>query len=406
MSLLKLSKYSLMLGVAFSLLPTTICAQGSIRELMDKYYDSDEFIVGASSKTEYLKPEAEKRLEQWLKEFSYNTPENDFKQSVVYATPNSKWNNDNYMSYIDIARKNGQVVRAHGPISPQCSRWIKEDSRSAKDMEKMLKSFMKMQAQDLERNADVVKWMDVVNETFSGSRQKGIGYDASLPTDSKIYLAEDWFGPRKGVKNWENPWTVMGFETVTVNDETFEIPRYIEMAFSIAQKYAPSIKKIYNEHGKTINPEQWRKIQRNVHYLRSKGLKVDGLGWQGHVELGWEKNPENIKNLVDLITWCHDNDLEFHLTELDVTVSGGKKAIDKVALQSTREQQAATLGAVVEVLLQNLDNGVRSLNFWTMTERFGGGRTFATLFTEEGEPTPAYFKIKDLLVEYGEKKRN
>ncbi len=372
----------------------------SIREIIDAHYGNDTFVFGASARMGYFNKTDSPIVKRWLKEFSYNTPENDFKQSGTYQTPDSDWNPDGFLSQIEGARKYNQVIRAHGPISPQCSGWAREDNRTPEELETMLKLYMTALAKELEANKDVVLWMDVVNETFTQSVQKeGIGYDAKQ--NNVTYKEDDWFGPRKGIHGWENPWPIMGFETYRYGSETFEVPRYIRMAFEIANEHAPSIKKIYNEHGGVINTNAWEKIKKNVLYLRSQGIQIDGIGWQSHVSLGWEKDPQNVQNLQDVITWCYENNLEFHITELDVAVSrhSEKKARYDI-LEATRAEQAETIGAVVELMLKNIGKGARGLNMWVMTDRYHGGPTFASLFDRKGNPNPAYYKVKELLLKY------
>ena len=68
------------------------------------------------------------------------------------------------------------------------------------------------------------------------------------------------------------------------------------------------------------------RLKETILYLRSKGLRVDGIGWQGHLKLSKttgdfiEKTDEALKDLSDLIDWAHANDLDFHVTELDYKV--------------------------------------------------------------------------------------
>ncbi len=374
-----------------------------IREIMDKYYSVDEFVFGACSRTGYVDAPKSKLTKRWLEEFSYNTPENDFKQTSVYPTPDSEWNNSYYMRYIELARENGQVIRAHGPISPQCSPWVRDDSRTAEELEEMMTTYMTRLSKDLQANNDVVKWMDVVNETFAGSDLYGIAYDRSHSSDDFLYRAYDWFGPRYGTEIWENPWPYMGFECPIIDGEPFPIPMYIKRAFEIAQQYAPDVKKIYNDHGRVINPVSYERLKKTVLYLRSEGLIVDGIGWQAHVSPGWEKDPQNVQNLVDVIEWCYANDLEFHITELDIRIESPVVTVDlQKYLELTREAQADTMAAVVEVMLQHLGKGARGINCWTMADRANGDSTiFAIMFDAEGNPTPAYYKVKELLIKYG-----
>lgn len=379
----------------------------SIRQLIAKYYTN--FNVGASSKQEYWKhPDA--RAARFFNEFSYNTPENSFKISTLYnkdGRAGDEYKSDEYLYFIQQARKYKQVIRAHGPISPQTNKWSKEDSRTPNELDGLLTLHLTKLCQDLEKNRDVVTRMDVVNECFAASNLKGIGYDGVGKEDNVIYRSDDWFGPRKGNMQWENPWPILGFDTVKINGQELVIPKYIVKAFTIATKNAPGVKLIWNDHGKVIDPKLYAKLELCVLYLRSIGLRVDGIGWQGHVDIGWEKEPTNIKNLENVIDWCHQNKLEFHVTELDVTVATkrGAEFFDTEKLASTRQGQSETFAAVLETLLKKVDMGAASLNFWTMYDHCKQGVTFAGLFDNEGNPNPAYTRVKELLIEYGKKKK-
>lgn len=380
----------------------------TIREIMEKYYEGKNLYVGSTSEIQMWKLDTKfdkKYARFFFDEVSYNTPENCFKQQVVNRKDggsNDVWNSAEYEYFIKQARKYNQVLRAHCPISPQCNGWACDDSRKPHELETALKNFMTKMSIEVEKNKDVVLWMDVVNEVFSGSRQKGIGYDGKHKENEVIYEYYDWFGPKKGRAPWENPWTQIGFETVTYNGETFEMPKYIRMAFEIANQFAPNVKKVWNSHGRELRTKSMHNLQRSVSYIRSLGLKVDAVAWQAHLNLGWEKKKENVENLQKMITWCHENGLEFHISELDIIVAEGKdeKCMNQKALEETREQQAATLGAIFEVFLKNQGKGAVGFNCWTLIDHYHGGTTFASIFDKDLKPTPAYYKMKELLLKY------
>lgn len=374
----------------------------SIRQLVDKYYPNGKFYFGASSIQEYYK-NPNKKSGQFFNEFSYNTPANSFKQSGVYPQPNAKWNADEYSYFIQKAREFKQVIRCHGPISPQCSRWAMADNRTPEELNEVLEYYMTKLSKDLEANKDVVKWMDVVNEVFAGSIQKGTGYDGKETENVITYQADDWFGPKKGDQEWQNPWTQLGFEHVVFNGQTLEIPNYVLKAFKIANANAPGVKLIWNDHGKTTNPKIFEKLKVLVMYLRSIGLRIDGIGWQAHVFMGWETNPENVKNLENVIDWCYQNKLEFHITELDVTLKLPKDTDISIAeyMTKTRQEQAETFAALTETILKKVGKGANSINLWTMYDRNHGEMYFAGLFDIDGNPNPAYYSVKNMLIKYG-----
>ena len=57
---------------------------------------------------------------------------------------------------------------------------------------------------------------------------------------------------------------------------------YITKAFEIANQYAPNLSLVFNQHG-GMEPKMWRQVKNNSLPPRSKGLRVNGLGWQAHL---------------------------------------------------------------------------------------------------------------------------
>ncbi len=376
----------------------------TLHEILDTYYADDYFFVGQTVNFGFFNEEnmINSINRRYVQEFSYCTPANDFKQRFVLDNPDATWNFAGCMHHIEAARKYGMIIRSHGPISPQCSPWAREDFRTPEELEDLLVKYMTNLSKELEIHKDVVKWMDVVNETCTqGVQTGGIGYDGTQT--NVTYQADDWFGPRKGNNQWENPWPMIGFETLTYNGESFQAPKYIRMAFETANKYAPSVKKIYNEHGMCA----WDKIQKTILALRADGVQIDGIGWQAHVGVGWENEPGNVQQLQDLITWCYENDLEFHITELDVAITawGEESTINLAKLEATRNEQAATISTIVNLMLKNMGKGACGINFWSLSDCFTDGKTIAALFNQAGEPNEVFYRIKRTLLDFKTKEQ-
>ncbi|MCP3928273.1 MAG: endo-1,4-beta-xylanase [Bacteroidetes bacterium] len=102
----------------------------------------------------------------------------------------------------------------------------------------------------------------------------------------------------------------------------------------------------------------WEKVRSLVSYLRQQGLRVDGLGWQAHVDVGWEKKKGNIERFGKLIDWTHSNNLSFHVTEANVWLKGKKDY----------EAQAKTFEAILKILLEKRENGVVTWNVWNISD--------------------------------------
>lgn len=354
----------------------------TFREITDKYYPNGKFYFGCISFESFLNS-GNSQAPIFHKEFSYNTPENQFKQQVVYKMPNDAWNDRSYKALLKMARNAKQVVRAHAPISPQCSNWALEDNRTAAELESVMTYFTTKMCQELEANKDIVKWMDVVNETVATGN--------IIDSQSNGYVVGDWFGPLTGTSSWENPWLRMGQENVT----ELKVPKYIELAFKIATEKAPDIKLLYNHHGR-MEAVPWEKVKKTILYLRSKGYRVDAVGWQAHLPLGFEKNYANIQKINEIIDWCYANKLEFHITELDVKLGN----VDISTFKTKENEIAATYSEIVKVALRKIGKGVVGINCWSFNDRAntGVGGATAGLYDVNNQPNKCIFAIKEAII--------
>ncbi len=297
------------------------------------------------------------------REFSYVTPENDFKQAIVHPDPDT-WRWDRADAWLDHIVKHGQVLRIHGPISPQCSRWAKDDRRTPAELERTMREFMTALCQRYNGKPGVIS-LDVVNETVIKGR---------------------WHTDKKGAK-WEVPWYRIGQDT-----DKNQTPLYIKMAFEIANQHAPDLKLIYNHHEDAGAEGSWQRIKETISYLREHGLRVDGIGWQAHVDNGWA-TPERIAKFGALIDWAHANNLEFHVTEASVWIKDGVTA-------ETLALQAKTYSAIVKTLLEKRTTGLVGWNTWHIDDPHSWNRHHhGGLFDKNYAPKPAYYAIQKVLEE-------
>ncbi|MEC8536068.1 MAG: endo-1,4-beta-xylanase, partial [Bacteroidota bacterium] len=310
-----------------------------------------------------------KKEELFLKDFKFLTPANAAKQSRVYPQP-GVWQWDRVEDFLEFSRANQLTLRIHGPVSPQASKWAKEDHRTAEELEAVMIDFITASAKRYNQEP-MVKHMDVVNETI-------------LPNGN-------WFGPKKGTNLWENPWLKMGFDKNG-------FPKYIVKAFEIATKYAPNVKLVYNQNAGMQKP-MWDKLKETILYLRSKGLRVDGIGWQGHLKLSrstirfTENSDQALKDLSELIDWAHSNNLDFHVTELDY------KLTDQSNLAAELQEQAQLYHKIINVLQSKVNTGVVTLNLWDLGQRLKKPNIyFQSIYDANLKPTPAYTVIKNAII--------
>ncbi len=342
---------------------TSVIPDRSIKQILKENYDTESVYVGATLNYKQLETDVK---DLFLKDFTYSTPENCAKQTRVHPKP-EEWNWDRIDSFVKFAKDHGITVRLHGPVSPQASRWAKSDSRTASELEKNMTEFMKAQCKRFNNNK-AVKWMDVVNETVARNG--------------------DWFKDKSGTDKWENPWVKIGYDKNGV-------PKYITKAFRIANKYATGISLVYNQHG-GMEPAMWEKVKKTILYLKSQGLRVNGVGWQAHLKSTEDLMLEqkSLDYLGELIDWAHANDLDFHVTEIDYKIMDGNKTPEAL------DKQAEAYANVLKVLLTKRNSGVVTYNTWGIVDDEGPNTDkYMYIYNEDRTPKPAYFAIKKALIE-------
>ncbi len=89
----------------------------------------------------------------------------------------------------------------------------------------------------------------------------------------------------------------------------------VKLAFEYANKYSPDTELYYNDFN-AWRPEKRDGIIRMVKMLQAEGIRIDGIGMQGHWGLNYPKN-EYIKQAIDAYSKLG---LKVMITELDVDV--------------------------------------------------------------------------------------
>lgn len=360
------------LALTLLLFGTATAEELTIRNILDTHYKNVPIYIGASGHQKNFGTISDSILN---KEFGYITPINDFKQSYIHPMFD-KWKWDRSDAWIQSAIKNNQLIRIHGPISPQCSPWTREDKRTAAELSRMLDEFFIALCSRYSKDVSV-KWIDVVNETIAVR-------DIKDPLGNMS--PGDWFTPRTGSDKWENPWTVIGYD----ESSDLRVPLYINRAFEIANEYAPDKKYLINQHG-AFESEVWEKMKKLVAYLRDKGRKVDAIGWQAHVDTGWEKIPGNTERLASFIDWCHQNDLEFHITEYNVWLKNPE--------DGNETDQANTTEAIFRILHSKRDTGVIGFNVWGVIDSDTANPDWnGALWNNDGSKKESVERIRKVLL--------
>ena len=338
-----------------------IVIQEPFKKIVSDNYNNETFVFGATLNYYQLNTNVE---QLFLDEFNYTTPENSFKQTIVHPEP-GVWDWTRVDAFLVFASKNNIKMRVHGPIGPQSSTWAKEDSRTAEELSSLYQEYMIELCKKINNNSNVL-WMDVVNETILSNGQ--------------------WTDKKDGTNLWENPWTQIG-----KNDDG--IPLYIIKAFEIAKQYAPNISLVFNQHA-GMQPEMWDKVKETILYLKSKGHKVDGLGWQGHLRdnVILSLNKEKIDYLLSIIDWAHQNDLDFHITEIDYRLVGTNPS------SNAYERQANGYSNILKTLISRRENGVVTFNTWGVHDKNSvSDHEFKYIYDSNLKPKKAVEILKNTL---------
>ena len=330
-----------------------------LRDIMDDKFPDQSIIIGGTTGAWAFSTKTGLIMDR---EFNYVTPENDFKQWAIHPDPNT-WNWSQTDAWVRHIKANNQILRMHCPIGPQCSSWTQVDSRTGEELEPVMREFMQAVCERY-NDEELIVSLDVVNETVQGGT---------------------WKKDEPGTGGWEMPWYKIGRDT-----DAKRTPLYIRYAFEIANQYAPDMKLIYNHHESPNSVTSWNLIKTTIGYLRDLGLRIDGIGWQAHVDNGWASTAD-LNRLRDLIDWAHQNDLEFHVTEASVWINGTQS-------ESAFQLQATTYSKIVAVLLEKRLNGKVGWNTWHIDDGHGWNNDKApSLFDVNYNAKPAYYAIQKVL---------
>tara|TARA_B100000989_G_C19518902_1_gene463100 strand:+ start:662 stop:2074 length:1413 start_codon:yes stop_codon:yes gene_type:complete len=307
-------------------------SDSTFKQLVNENYNNSSFVFGATLNYYQLNSNVE---ELFLREFDYTTPENSFKQSIVHPEPD-EWNWGRVDAFLNFANNNNIKIRVHGPIGPQSSTWAKTDNRTKDELSELYEEFLIELCKKIANNSNVL-WMDVVNETISTNG--------------------NWTAERSGTNLWENPWTQIG-----KNEDG--IPLYIIKAFEIADQYTNGISLVFNQHG-GMQPRMWNKVKETIIYLKNMGLRIDGLGWQAHLKDDevLSLNQNRLNYLLSIIDWAHQNDLDFHITEIDYRMTSNPPST------SDYGRQANGYTNILKALISKRENGVVTFNTWGIKDK-------------------------------------
>lgn len=164
-------------------------------------------------------------------------------------------------------------------------------------------------------------------------------------------------------------------------------PEYIEWAFRYAREADTGARLFLNDY-ETTDPARRACLLRVVTQLRARGVPVDGMGHQMHVELARPAVGEIEQTLAMFAALGVEN----QVTELDMTLGSTRPDAGVLARQAAR---------YAELLAAFARAGVTAVTFWGISDantwlnrRGPAGIDQPLLFDARQEPKPAYFAVK------------
>lgn len=305
--------------------------------------------------------------------FNHLTAENAMKLGQVCPRPECSYGAADTLA--DYARSHKMQMTGHAFVWHQMyPAWFFKDGdkKASRELvsERLRAHIFKM----TERYADVVDNWDVVNEAISDA----------LP---KTY--------RDGAEG-------------SVWHETFGGPGYIRAAFEYARAAAeahdPTVKLYYNDYN-VVFPEKRKKILAMVRELRDAGVRIDGVGMQGH----WNIESPSAEEIDRTIKEIAAEGLDVKVSELDVSVYAEDNHGTKVwqpAVPDSPELEAKLAARYAEIFRVFRENAasLRHVTFWGVTDEKSWLNywplrrdNYPLLFDRNHAPKPAFQATLDSL---------
>jgi len=146
-----------------------------------------------------------------------------------------------------------------------------------------------------------------------------------------------------------------------------DVPDYIDVAFQTARAANPTVKLFYNDYNIAsatgFSQQKSDKVYNMIKSMKQRGIPIDGVGFQLHVDLTYNLFPGIIQNIQRYAALG----LEVHFTELDVgCVSYGQNC------PSWNAQKEQTQASIYSSLLNACSSQPACTSFetWGFTDKY------------------------------------
>lgn len=242
-----------------------------------KTHFKDDFLIGAAVGRSIVEGDTPLANELVSKHFNTLTVENDMKAEVV-SPQRGQYDFSRADAFIDYAKARNAFVIGHTLIwHNQTPSWFFKNEKGEpfdeEEQSRVLNAHIKVMA---ERYLGRVHAWDVLNEIID---------------DDGSYRPTIWV------------------EQIGGGD------KLAKMAFRAAQKYAPNTELYYNDFN-AWKPGKVKGIVRMIRMLKKEGIRIDGIGIQGH----WGLNYPSISLIEEAIDAYAAEGVKVMISEIDIDV--------------------------------------------------------------------------------------
>tara|TARA_R110002003_G_scaffold141_32_gene13142 strand:+ start:34938 stop:35999 length:1062 start_codon:yes stop_codon:yes gene_type:complete len=279
-------------------------------------------------------------------EFNSITPENAQKwESTEPSRGNFTFeDSDRYVNY---AKKNKLQIHCHNLVwHSQLPQWVSNGNFTNATLIQVMEDHIKALAGRYKN--DCTRW-DVVNEALN---------------EDGTYRESVWYN--------------------TIGEA------YLPIAFKLAKKYS-NAKLYYNDYNLEFNGAKTAGAARIVKLIKSYGVKIDGVGYQGHVtseDTPTAPSPAPEQSVLEAaLRATADLGVDVIYTEIDVRLNTPVTAEKTAAQVATYKRMAASCLAVKRCV---------GMTVWGISDKYSwipgvfAGEGSALLFDENFEKKPAY----------------
>jgi len=178
-----------------------------------------------------------------------------------------------------------------------------------------------------------------------------------------------------------------------------DIPDYVDFAFQTAKAANPTVKLFYNDYNIAsstgFSQQKSDKVYNMIKSMKQRGIPIDGIGLQLHVDITYNLFPGIIQNIQRYAALG----LEVHFTELDVgCVSYGQTC------PSWDAQKEQTQASIYSSLLNVCSSQAACTSFetWGFTDKYSwlGANDHPLPFDANYNKKPAYNSLLQGLLHY------